>query len=1016
MSVVPYLWAVMAGMCILAPDGLAASKRAVALVGDAAPRGGVFAGPSFRRPLAAAGAGRIAFRAQIVGGTTTEQIVVYDVNANEQRLVASLGQTVDEPGARIKQFLGSPAVNARGDVAFVASLNPPRDAPPQQPDAPAPAAVLLKPAAGPLEILARSGDDVGFGQLDLLTPAGFGGEATGADLAERTPALDDQGAVSFLSNVVSRSSLRAGIFVKPPGNPLSVLARTEQALADGQLTLLGPPVTSPGGAIAFRGLVERGGRTVETVFRVEDGVPTAVIQGGFSVVLQNDPFAIPQTVDEVGDTLTVNDAGDLAFTGGPLLDVSGDPGSDDLVPGLFLYRGGELRLIAWPGRTLSGLGRISGFSLGSQFGALATPPALTPGGTLVFHAALNSNTSSVLLRAEPPAMDLAPIVILGGQTPSSAPTGGTFLAAASPPAVDATGGIAFVARLADAETSEALVYVPASGPARAVRIGDAAPARGYYGGPPFFPPQINDTGTIIFKSYVARGPGSSGIFRWHDSQLEAVVCVGDLAPLEGATPVRFADLPGEASLGPAGEVAFAAMLSDGRRGIFLATRQGMRAVAIQRQGFPDPTRPAAWFRKVTGNPAIVGSLGAVVFRGTIEYPDPDSPFSAPTLVEDGLFAFDSSGFRLLAVAGSRSPEGRRYFRFRDPASAPDRTTFRAQLGTSRATGEGFFLLDPGGMSTVAVEGQALSGGHTLDSLTGRAVVDASGRVAFLGRIQGGGRSGQALLHGTPPELAPVVVTGERGPVGGVIRSLGRPALSSAGHLLFRMGVQPFTGGVAGLYLASPGSRDPAPFLVFGERAPSAVGGRFTNVNANASVNAAEDVAFLGSIAEGSSRSGIFLASRAHLEAPSVDIRLRGPSPSQAPRDRIQLSGRLRPGRQSDGLAPAEEDITLTVADSTRTLWSATIPKETLRRRGTLLRPRGSKGPGSGLARVAVRLRRDGSARLSALSSPRDLTVGGLSPLAPPIWLRLEIGDDSATASLRCRRHNRGLRCKQGSEG
>lgn len=987
----------------------AASKRPIALLGDAAPNGGVFAGPSFGQPPAAAGEGMIAFRAQVAGGASSEQIVRYDVRTNDQRAVASLGQEIEGEG-RIKQFLGAPAVNARGDVAFVASLTVPADAPRPDPTDPTPAAVFLKRATGPLVLVARSGENVGFGRLDLASPVGVNAAGNATDILERTPALDDQGTVTFLAAVLDRSSLDAAIFSKPPDGTLVTLARTGARVADGRLVLLGPPATSPGGAIAFRGLLETEDGTRDIVFRIVEDQPVPALISGFEVVLPDDPFRIPQPIDEFGDGLSINDAGDIAFTGGPIIDLSGGPVTDDLRSGVFVLREGSPQLVAWPGRTLPGLGRLSGFVLGTEFGSLPTTPRLTPDGALIIHALLNADTSGVVIRSDPSGIRLTPILLLGGSAPSSAPLGGTFLAAASPPAVDAGGGIALVARFAGSETSEALVYVPTAGPTAAVRIGDAAPIRGFYGGPPFFPPQLNDSGTVVFKSFVARGTGSTGIFRWNGSSLETVAQVGDEAPVEGIPRPRFVDLPGEPSLGAGNEVAFAAVLSDGRRGIFLATPQGLRTVAVQRQEFLDPAREAAWFRRVPGGATIVGPGPTVAFRATLEYPDPDNPFGASSIVEDGLFAYDQNGPRLLAVAGERSPEGRRYFRFRDSSGAADRIAFRAQLGTTAATGQAVFVLDGTGVVAAAVENERLPSGATVESLLGRAAVDASGRIALLARIRGAGRAGQALLHGHPGGLTPVAVAGEGGPSGGIVRSLGRPAMSGNGHLLFRLGVQPFTGGFAGLYLARP-AETPRPYLVVGERGPTAVGGRITNVNQYAAVNASEEVAFLATLAETASRTGIFLASRADLRGSRVDVRLG--SRRGAARDRVRLRATLLPGRRGDGLAAEPEQVTLTVGDSTRTLWTAAVPKDTLRRRGNLIAIRRDDDRGrAGVKSLVVRRLRNGGAVVIARSTPRDLTVGGGAALVPPLVVRIEVGDDSASAVLPCGGRAPRLRCAQ----
>ena len=114
---------VLAAPC-LAP---AASKALVASVGDAAPGGGVFAGPAFSDWPTAAGAGWIAFRGEIIGGTTGETLVVARMTTPPTRIpVASLGEITPagdgfrDCAGKFKGFVGHPAVNANGDVAFTA--------------------------------------------------------------------------------------------------------------------------------------------------------------------------------------------------------------------------------------------------------------------------------------------------------------------------------------------------------------------------------------------------------------------------------------------------------------------------------------------------------------------------------------------------------------------------------------------------------------------------------------------------------------------------------------------------------------------------------------------------------------------------------------------------------------------------------------------------------------------------------------------------------------------------------
>ena len=143
---------------IVAEPARAASKIAIAAAGDPAPGGGVFAGPSFVGEPAAAGNGWVAFRSLVTDDQTSEALVATNFVTRARIQVARVGQTVSDEVGRIKQFLGRPAINARGDVAFAAEITPPDDAPQPDPTAappPTPAGVFLW-SQGTLSVIAKS--------------------------------------------------------------------------------------------------------------------------------------------------------------------------------------------------------------------------------------------------------------------------------------------------------------------------------------------------------------------------------------------------------------------------------------------------------------------------------------------------------------------------------------------------------------------------------------------------------------------------------------------------------------------------------------------------------------------------------------------------------------------------------------------------------------------------------------------------------------------------------------------
>src|SRR5262249_61103391 len=142
----------------------------------------------------------------------------------------------------------------------------------------------------------------------------------------------------------------------------------------------------------------------------------------------------------------------------------------------------------------------------------------------IFFPQINGGSGEMILRAGPVGQTLTSLVTLGGNGASATPAGGTYDSATSAPAVDTAGALTFTASIDGATTSEALIWEPPSGPPQTILIGDAVPepANGFFGGPPFFPPKLNDAGDVVFKSYVAKGP-ALGIFPYRQGALQALV-------------------------------------------------------------------------------------------------------------------------------------------------------------------------------------------------------------------------------------------------------------------------------------------------------------------------------------------------------------------------------------------------------------------------------------------------------------------------------------------------------------
>lgn len=1010
---------------------LAASKIAIAAMGDAAPGGGVFAGPSFTGTPSAAGDGWIAFRALVAEGNTTEQIVATNLRTRERRVVANLGQTVSAQVGRLKQFLGRPTINARGEVAFAAVITPPDDVK-VDPLGPVPAGIFLS-TGGPnwrLEVIAEPGLDTGFGTLDLTVPVNVLAEG-GTDIPERTPALNDAGDVAFVASTLKTTTVDAAIFLRRAGQPLTHVAKLGDPFGDGAFDILGPPALNNTGGLAFRALASGGG-LLDGIFKLENGALTLVASNGIIPLRPSAPFPNDQQLFEFGDTVALNDAGDVLFTAGPLFDFSDDAStSDEGGPGVVVWRDGATYLVGFPGQPIAGRGRITSIELGPDGGSILASPSFAADGQIVFFASLNGGSSEMLIRTG--LLDEAPgtIVDLGGSTADATPIGGTYLSAASAPAVDATGTVVFFARIAGSPVSQAVIALPPDRPAEAINIGDpaAGSSDGFFGGPPFSAPILNDADDIVFKSFVARGP-ALGIFRWRAGRLEAIARVGDIAPVKEGRAIT--NIVGDPSLNASGDVAFAATTVGVARGIYTVGSDGMRAVAVPGQPLdpPDPTRPDAFFRTLAPNPAI-SDTGAVVFRGTIEFDDEFDIFR--TVKEEVVLLADASGVRILAARGQDSGVGnRKFFKFRDPSVRGGPVVFRAPLGDDFEESIGLFLADPSGTAPLAAKGEDI-GGMIITALTGRAQLDAAGNVAFGGKVRRTGTPEvSAILRRTPAGFTSIVETKQFGPQGGVFRSLGRPSASSAGNIAFRGTFEPFTGGAPGFFLSTAAGL--SPLVRAGEGAATTIGGRITTLNQAGSLNGRDHLAFLAGVGGGSSRSAIFLAAPTTTGVQTLRIRRKLPSNDLdfTPKDRIAVKATLIPATTLPNVEVSDTDgkqgrrarqrlrpqsINIAVGDVRGTLWAVSLPASSIDARGRVLVAKpGSDQPIKGLR---VRVAKDGTMRVKATSAALDFAFtgfgrpfddAGMAQLFPPFSVRVDVGSHGGAASVPCNPTTLSFRC------
>jgi hypothetical protein len=971
----------------------AASVRMIAGLLEAAPGGGVFAGSGFVGSPAAGGDGYVAFRSLVADGSTSEQIVLARMTpgAGDRDTVASIGRSAPDGFGTYTSFVGNPAVNANGDVAFVATL---ADATtlPADPDLPAPAALFVYERASGVvspRVLARQATAAGA----IAFVESFAEEAD-VVVTGRTPAINAAGDIAFTAATRLDAATAGGaVFLLPAGGVLGIVAQTGDTLGTSTFVGFGPPALNEAGTVAFRGRLTGAG-AVDGVFRSLAGVRETIARDGDSFATTQ-PVTRVQTVTEFADAVAIAEDGTVAFLASPVYDFSFvEPGTppDASVAGFGLLAGDGVTIepLAYPGQALEEHGRITDVRLQSEFTSEPPGARYAPDGTVVAYVTLNGGNSEALVRIEADA-DPTTLIVLGGTSPTPSPVGGSYHAAAAAPAVDGVGGIVLVSRLTGGPVSDALIYDPPLGASTFIVAGEAA-SDGAFAGPAFSNPVVNGPGDVVFRAFVANGPAGLGLFRWRSGQLGPVVRVGDPAPVTGSPP--FTNIVGEHDVNDAGTIVFSAVAADLGRGIYTVGPNGFARVAAVGDPGPAGLGTSVTFVSLAGNPGISDD-GTVAFRARVQFTDG----GGATRRRDGIFVRAGNQVRTLFLAGERSSENLPFYRFGELALRRGvRVAFTATLGESAAVEEGLFVGDLTSLATVGLVGDSLGG--DLAALAGRPAIDRTGTVTMLGQVGTINDRHAAILRGTLDGIGRVVEVGDEGATGGVIRSLGRPSVNDAGRAVFRVTFVPSSGGIGGLYLEDGGVL--APFVSIGDAAPATIGGRFSSFNQRAVLAGDDTLAFIASLSGGDVDNGLFVASPSALRVKRLRIKLG----TSTKADKMTLQGELDPGSFAAGLDPGAMRLTLGVHDSGSGVWTQVVPQ------GGLLRRRGAyvfRAPPD-VGTIAIRvLRRSGRVKLKVRAQP-DFSAGGVFPFEPPARVRLELGDVSGQAVLDCTTRGRRLAC------
>lgn len=978
-----FLFAAMVAVLPAVP-AQAASVIAVATLGDGAPGGGIFAGSGFLGRPAAGGDGWVAFRSLLAPSGSTEELVLANMNpaTPSRQSVARTGEQLSEALGTIGDFIGHPAVNASGQVAFVVTLDPPE--PPADGD-PTPAALLLfDPATGALTVLATAGAATPVGRLALAE----GAAGTTPSLEERTPSLTDDGDVAFTAVGIDGDAATPAVFLLQQGT-LAVLAAAGDTTSSSTFATFGPPVLSRVDHVAFRATLT-GGTLADAIFLWRDGVLTRVAANG-DTVTTTEPESHLQMLTAFAPVVDLDADDTVAFLGGPLRDFTFGSTSTDF--GVLAWRDGALSLVAFPGQTFGDRGRVTGVELLAEFGGTVVPPRLLPDGSVFFHAELNGGSSGALAHGDGGAGGLVEIAIAGGSTPSGTPIGGSYSAFTLPPTIDGTGAVVATAELDGAPASDALVWGVGDASAQVVVAGEPSPGASgaFLAGPSFANPALTQAGDVVFRSTVASGPSAVGLYRWSRGETTALVRAGDPAPVPDALP--FLNIVGQHDVSDDGTVVFAGLVEGLHRGIYAIEDGVVVRVAVEGDLVRLPSGVTATFDTLLPNPSVA-SDGTYAFRARVEFEE-----SGATRRRDGIFLKAGAQIRAAVLEDDVAPTGEAFALFREIAVAGGgRVAFVADLTDGdTTTRRGLFLVDAGDVRSVVVEGDRIV--DRVTGFIGAPELNDRGTIAQLVRLEGTDAEQAALVRGTPARVDVVARVGDDCPAGGVYRSLGRPAMNGDGDVAFRATFEPGSGGSPGLYTATGTTVQPT--VAIGDPGPSALRGQFIAFNQRLSLAGNRAIAFLGSLAGGTVRDGVFLGDPTNLGVP----RLRMKVGSRTKPDRLTLKIRLASGTATRALDLASSRVRITVQDSAGARWSELISPGGFRRRrhafvySSPLVPKFKlKVAKSGLIRGVVRAK-------------PDLTGGGLFPIVPPVTVDVEVADVSAQTSLNCLVSAKRVRCR-----
>jgi hypothetical protein len=307
-----------------ADEGIFLQRRGriltVAREGDRVPGVGRLSGFGKHPTPALSDNGTVAFAAAVSGGRAVEGIFAW--SAGRLRAIATTGSPAPGMPSSVLAGLDVPAINARGDIVFLATIRRGRES----------LDAILVSSGGALRKVVAQGDPA---------PAG------GAFVAFGPPVINARGAVAFAA-VVEGKAVPGGVFVASGDRIQMVVGAGEETPIGGIFAKISERVgLSDGGTVAFHGMLKFAPVSA-AIFAVEDARPRVVSRLG-------DPAPGGGTIAHFGLWPSVGPGGAIAFA------ASIDGGPSPVA--VLLADGSRLAQVVAVGDILPGGDRIASLTL-----------------------------------------------------------------------------------------------------------------------------------------------------------------------------------------------------------------------------------------------------------------------------------------------------------------------------------------------------------------------------------------------------------------------------------------------------------------------------------------------------------------------------------------------------------------------------------------------------------------------------------------------------------------------------